>query len=106
MTRKLASKMKFAVVDTLHYGNHGMYDDGKIMSALDAMNFEWIEAQKFWGSLGLDTYNIDFKPNDKIAVIELRDISQLALLAEKADDKIYIDYDKHVIIPTWHEPED
>ena len=31
--------MKFAVVDTLHHGNHGMYDDGKIMDALDANGF-------------------------------------------------------------------
>ena len=97
--------MKFAVVNTLHYGDHSMYKDARFADALDRIGFEWIEAQKFWESLGLDTYNIDFKPNDKIAVIELRDISQLALLAEKADDKIYIDYDKHVIIPTWYEPD-
>lgn len=98
--------MKFAVVTTLHYGDHRMYDDARLTDALDRINFEWIEAQKFWGSLGLEQYNIDYKPDDKIAVIELRDVSQLAYLAEIADDKIYIDYNKHVIVLTWYEPDD
>lgn len=98
--------MKFAVVTTLHYGDHKMYNDARLVNALDAMSFEWIEAQKFWGSLGLDTYNIDYKPEDKIAVIELKDISQLALLAEVENDKIYIDYDKHVIVPAYYAVDD
>lgn len=98
--------MKFAVVNTLHYGDHSMYKDARLADALDRIGFEWIEAQKFWGLLGLEQYNIDYKPDDDIAVIELRDISQLAYLAEIADDKIYIDYNKHVIVLTWYEPDD
>lgn len=99
--------MKFAVITTLHYGDHKIYnDDVRLVDALDKIGVEWIEAQKFWGSLGLDTYNIDYKPEDKIAVIELKDISQLALLAEVENDKIYIDYEKHVIIPAYYEVDD
>lgn len=96
--------MEFAVVNTLDFMDHKMYEsDPDLMKALNKIGFKWVKGKEWY-----DKYNYNYysKPEDNIAVIELKNIDQLEILAKSNKNKIYIDYEKHVILPTSWEVDD
>uniref|UniRef100_UPI003F5764FE hypothetical protein n=1 Tax=Lactobacillus acidophilus TaxID=1579 RepID=UPI003F5764FE len=97
--------MKFAVVDTLHFGDHKMYTrNAELTEALGFIGFEWANAGQFCKDSGLNEYDLGFKPNEDVAIIDTEEIPSwevmLEILADSSKNKIYIDLKKHVIVPT------
>lgn len=92
--------MKYAVVNTLKFGRHTDYEnDEKLMAALNKIGFEWIEA-KDWK----EKHELDFRDEELLAVIDLKNITQLKDLA--LENKIYIDFKNRIIVPTSYEVDD
>ena len=94
--------MEFVVVNTLDFMDHKMYEsDPDLMKALNKIGFKWVKGKEWY-----DKYDYYSKPEDNIAIIELKNIDQLEILAKSNKNKIYIDYEKHVILPTSWEVDD
>lgn len=92
--------MKYAVVNTLKFGRHTDYEnDDSLMEALNKIGFEWIRAEDW-----KEKHKIDFRDEELLAVIDLKNIGQLKDLA--LENKIYIDFKNHVIVPTSYEVDD
>lgn len=92
--------MKYAVVNTLKFGRHTDYEnDDNLMEALNKIGFEWIKGEDW-----KETHELDFRDEELLAVIDLKDINQLKELAVK--NKIYIDFKNRVIVPTSYEVDD
>lgn len=65
--------MKFAVVNTLRYGEQSDYEnDPNLLKALKEINCDWIQGKE-WKK----DHKLDFKDEDLLAVIELKNIHQL-----------------------------
>lgn len=92
--------MKYAVVNTLKFGRHEDYEnDDNLMEALNKIGFEWVKAENW-----KEKHELDFRDEELLAVIDLKDINQLKELAVK--NKIYIDFKNQVIVPTYYEVDD
>lgn len=92
--------MKYAVVNTLKFGRHTDYEnDERLMTALDKIGVEWIKAE-IWK----EKHELDYRDEDLLAVIDLKNITQLKDLA--LENKIYIDFKNQVIVPTSYEVDD
>ena len=92
--------MKYAVVNTLRFGRHADYEnDEKLMAALNKIGFEWVKAEDW-----KEKHELDYRDEDLLAVIDLKNIGQLKDLA--LENKIYIDFKNHVIVPTSYEVDD
>lgn len=92
--------MKYAVVNTLKFGRHEDYEnDERLMEALNKIGFKWIKGEDW-----KESHNLDFRDKELLAVIDLKDINQLKELAIK--NKIYIDFENQIIVPTYYEVDD
>lgn len=92
--------MKYAVVNTLKFGRHADYEnDDSLMEALNKIGFEWIKGEGW-----KEKHKLDFRDEDLLAVINLKDISQLKELA--LEGKIYVDFENQIIVPTSYEVDD
>ncbi|WP_256978402.1 hypothetical protein [Lactobacillus taiwanensis] len=92
--------MKYAVVNTLKFGRHTDYEnDERLMAVLNKIGVEWIKAENW-----KEKHELDYRDEDLLAVIDLKNITQLKDLA--LENKIYIDFKNQVIVPTSYEVDD
>ncbi|MTE03917.1 hypothetical protein [Lactobacillus johnsonii] len=69
------------------------------MEVLNKVGFEWIKAEDW-----KEKHELDFRDEDLLAVIDLKDVSQLKELA--LEGKIYVDFENQIIVPTSYEVDD
>lgn len=92
--------MKYAVVNTLKFGRYTDYEnDERLMAVLNKIGVEWIKAENW-----KEKHELDYRDEDLLAVIDLKNITQLKDLA--LENKIYIDFKHQVIVPTSYEVDD
>lgn len=62
--------------------------------------FKDFDYEAYWK----EKHELDFRDEDLLAVIDLKDVSQLKELA--LEGKIYVDFENQIIVPTSYEVDD